>query len=414
MKENSKNFKLTKIEMIPKEWEIVGLGNIVEVYDSKRIPLSKMERREIKGIYPYCGANGIIDYINDYIFDGEFVLLAEDGGSYNKFGKTAYLMSGKFWVNNHAHILNARKGTTTNLFLLNVLNFFDLNPYIVGSTRTKMNQEQMRRIKLPLPPLPEQQKIAEILSTVDKAIEKVDEAIKKTQKLKKGIMQELLNKGIGHKEFNDSEIGRIPKEWGVYKLGDISIEVHRYPTYYNINYVTEGVREIRGQLIKKSGALETDLAKYRCISQETSRRFPRTIVKKGDFVMSVRGTMGKIAIIPDIFEGSNITANLMRISLNQIKCYSNFYKYVFLSAKFQEELNLLSSQTTIKTIQAPKLKSIKLPLPPITEQQKIAEILSTVDSRLEILRKRKGKLERIKKGLMNDLLTGRKRVKLDA
>ncbi len=152
MKENSKNFKLTKIEMIPKEWEIVGLGNIVEVYDSKRIPLSKMERREIKGIYPYCGANGIIDYINDYIFDGEFVLLAEDGGSYNKFGKTAYLMSGKFWVNNHAHILNARKGTTTNLFLLNVLNFFDLNPYIVGSTRTKMNQEQMRRIKLPLPP----------------------------------------------------------------------------------------------------------------------------------------------------------------------------------------------------------------------------------------------------------------------
>ena len=414
MKENSKNFKLTKIEMIPKEWEIVGLGNIVEVYDSKRIPLSKMERREIKGIYPYCGANGIIDYINDYIFDGEFVLLAEDGGSYNKFGKTAYLMSGKFWVNNHAHILNARKGTTTNLFLLNVLNFFDLNPYIVGSTRTKMNQEQMRRIKLPLPPLPEQQKIAEILSTVDKAIEKVDEAIKKTQKLKKGIMQELLNKGIGHKEFNDSEIGRIPKEWGVYKLGDISIEVHRYPTYYNINYVTEGVREIRGQLIKKSGALETDLAKYRCISQETSRRFPRTIVKKGDFVMSVRGTMGKIAIIPDIFEGSNITANLMRISLNQIKCYSNFYKYVFLSAKFQEELNLLSSQTTIKTIQAPKLKSIKLPLPPITEQQKIAEILSTVDSRLEILRKRKGKLERVKKGLMNDLLTGRKRVRLDS
>jgi len=417
----SQGFKKTPIVKIPEDWKVVKLGNI----SALRNNIVKPER---KGVIKFVGLEHIDpgktkirDYYSDLnIKSSKFQFYAGDilYGKLRPYLDKAVIIEFNGICSTDLIVINSNRFMTLQKYLIYLFHSKGFINYAIsntsGTNHPRTSWKAIANFKFGLPPLPEQQKIAEILSTVDKAIEKVDEAIKKTQKLKKGIMQELLNKGIGHKEFNDSEIGRIPKEWGVYKLGDISIEVHRYPTYYNINYVTEGVREIRGQLIKKSGALETDLAKYRCISQETSRRFPRTIVKKGDFVMSVRGTMGKIAIIPDIFEGSNITANLMRISLNQIKCYSNFYKYVFLSAKFQEELNLLSSQTTIKTIQAPKLKSIKLPLPPITEQQKIAEILSTVDSRLEILRKRKGKLERVKKGLMNDLLTGRKRVRLDS
>ena len=91
-------YKQAPIGKIPKDWEVVRLGEIVEIHDSKRIPLSEMERSRRKGQYPYCGANGIIDYIDDYIFDGEFVLLAEDGGDYGKFGKSAYIMREKFWV----------------------------------------------------------------------------------------------------------------------------------------------------------------------------------------------------------------------------------------------------------------------------------------------------------------------------
>lgn len=91
-------FKETEIGLIPEDWEVVRLGDVVDVYDKKRIPLSENIRNTKKGIYPYCGANGIIDYIDEYIFDGEYILLAEDGGFFRKFENTAYIMNGKFWV----------------------------------------------------------------------------------------------------------------------------------------------------------------------------------------------------------------------------------------------------------------------------------------------------------------------------
>lgn len=111
-----------------------------------------------------------------------------------------------------------------------------------------------------------------------------------------------------------TEIGEIPEEWNVVKLGEASNEIYRYPTYYNIEYVDKGIPEIRGALIRENGTLEADLTKYRFISEETCLYFPRTILKEGDFVLSVRGTMGKVAIVSKELEGSNITANLIRIS----------------------------------------------------------------------------------------------------
>jgi type I restriction enzyme S subunit len=194
-----------------------------------------------------------------------------------------------------------------------------------------------------------------------------------------------------------TEIGEIPEGWEVVRLGEVSEEVYRYPTYYNIEYVEEGVPEIRGELIKENGKIETDLAKYRYISYETSKRFPRTILKEGDFVITVRGTMGKIAIVPKELEGGNITANLIRISLDRNRCFPHFN---------------LSPQTTIKTIKAPVLKSINLPLPSLTEQQKITEILSEVDEKIDLESKQKEKMEELKKGLMQSLLTGKVRVKV--
>jgi len=187
-----KEFKDTKIGKIPREWEVLKLEEIGDIYDKERIPLSEMERANRKGVYPYCGANGILDYIDDYIFEGEFILLAEDGGSYGKFDNSCYMMNGKFWVNNHAHIIKVKENKSTNRFLLYMLNFLDLRPYVVGSTRVKLNQEYLRQINVFYPPLPEQQKIAEILSTVDKKIEMEKKRKEKLKRIKKGLMQDLL------------------------------------------------------------------------------------------------------------------------------------------------------------------------------------------------------------------------------
>jgi type I restriction enzyme, S subunit len=190
--EKTHKFKHSPLGRIPEEWEVVRLGEVVEIYDNKRIPLSEEERANRKGIYPYCGANGIIDHIDNYIFEGDYLLLAEDGGFFGRFENSAYLMSGKFWVNNHAHVLKAREGVSVNGFILAWLIFDDISRYISGTTRQKLNQSVMRNILIPLPPLPEQKRIAEILSQIDQAIEKEEKYKEKLERLKKGLMEDLL------------------------------------------------------------------------------------------------------------------------------------------------------------------------------------------------------------------------------
>ncbi|MEM2294122.1 MAG: restriction endonuclease subunit S [Nitrososphaerota archaeon] len=187
-----KEFKETPIGKIPKDWELSELGEIIEVFDDKRVPLSEMERSKRKGPYPYCGATGIIDWIDGYIFDGEYVLLVEDGGPFGKFEEKAYIMSGKFWVNNHAHVLKAVKDKGSNHFLLYLLNYLDLNSYIVGSTRKKLNQEHMKQITIPRPPVEEQRRIAEVLTSIDDVLRSKRNKKEKLVKMKRRLMGLLL------------------------------------------------------------------------------------------------------------------------------------------------------------------------------------------------------------------------------
>lgn len=278
--------------------------------------------------------------------------------------------------------------------------------------QASINQTELGRLKILIPPLSEQQKIAHILSSVDNAILRVAKSIANTEQLKKGLMQKLLTEGIRHKEFKETKIGKIPKEWKVVRLRDLLVECYRYPTYYNIEYVNKGVPEIRGELLLDDGQIETDLTKFRFIKEKTAKRFPKVMLEKEDIVLSVRGTMGKIGYVPKDLEGAVITANLMRLSPNRQKIYPKFFMQYLLSMKFRQRLRALSTYTTIRTIQSRVLKSIRIPLPPIREQQEIAQILSTINERLGLDRKRKEKFERVKMGLMNDLLTGRRRVKV--
>jgi type I restriction enzyme S subunit len=185
-----KEFKDTEIGRIPEEWEVVRLENVVEIWDKYRVPVKEQDRKP--GPFPYCGANGIIDYIAGYTHDGEFVLLAEDGGFFGPFENSAYIMRGKFWANNHVHILKAIEGILINEFLMYCLNFMDLTPFLTGSTRPKLTQENTRKIPLPLPPIQEQQRIAEILTTIDRKLEIERNEKAKLERIKRGLMDLLL------------------------------------------------------------------------------------------------------------------------------------------------------------------------------------------------------------------------------
>jgi len=185
-----KEFKDTEIGRIPKDWEVVKLENVVEIWDKYRVPVKEQDRKP--GPFPYCGANGVIDYVAGYTHDGEFVLLAEDGGFFGPFENSAYIMRGKFWANNHIHVLKAIEGILINEFLMYCLNFMDLTSFLTGSTRPKLTQEDMRKIPLPLTPIQEQQKIAEILSAVDSKIKLENMKKAKLERIKQGLMDLLL------------------------------------------------------------------------------------------------------------------------------------------------------------------------------------------------------------------------------
>ena len=186
---------LTGIKRLPgftDTWVERELMAICDVLDNKRIPLNEEQRKT--GIYPYCGANGIVDYIDQYIFEEDLILIAEDGGNFEQFETRpiSYWMTGKYWVNNHAHVLKA-KSDYNQKYIFYQLEHKDITDYIVSGTRTKLTRSQLDKIKILLPnSQSEQQAIATILSDMDKEIADFEAKRDKYRLLKSGMMQKLL------------------------------------------------------------------------------------------------------------------------------------------------------------------------------------------------------------------------------
>lgn len=191
-KKRFKEFEGNKsLDLIPEGWEMTQLKEIVCFLDKQRVPLKKEERSNRQGIYPYYGASGIIDYIDDFIFDDELLLLSEDGANIlDRNYPVAFIAIGKFWVNNHAHVL---KPLQTNInWLSNYLESLDYSKFNSGTAQPKLNREICEHIPVLLPPLPEQQKIASILSAADAEISNLEKQLAAYKQQKRGLMQQLL------------------------------------------------------------------------------------------------------------------------------------------------------------------------------------------------------------------------------
>ncbi|MCK4646655.1 MAG: restriction endonuclease subunit S [Candidatus Aminicenantes bacterium] len=408
-------FKKTEIGEIPVDWEVVKLAEVTQVIMGQSPPSESC----------FEFMNGVPFFQGNAEFGDKFPKILKWCNSPRKLAEKGDILVSVRAPVGDINIAPVECCIGRGLAALRVMKihkdylYFAMNYFkdaLVkigqGSTFEAINKKDLFDLKIPFPPLPEQKKIAEILTSVDDAIDKKREIIEKTKKLKKSLMQELLSHGIRHKKFKKTKIGEIPMDWEDLNLDNISEEIYRYPTYYNIEYVKEGIPEVRGKLIRPNGKLEKNLSKYRFISSKTALKFPRTCLREGDFIISVRGTLGKVTIVPKFIEGANITANLMRVSPNRKKIYPLFFHQILLSEKFQENLNNTSSSTTIKTIKAPELKRLRFAIPPLPEQKKIAEILTSVDEEIEKEIAQKERLDNIKKGLMQVLLTGKIRVKI--
>jgi len=173
-------------------WEVRRLGEVCDFLDNQRRPIKSAEREFIKGEYPYYGASGIIDYVNDYIFDDELILLGEDGENIlSRNLPLVFKVKGKIWVNNHAHVLKAKKGFDTD-YLTEYLESLDYSLLNSGTAQPKLNKRVCSNIKLHIPTLQEQTRIATILSDMDAELVQLEEKLQKYERVKQGLMQQLL------------------------------------------------------------------------------------------------------------------------------------------------------------------------------------------------------------------------------
>ncbi|GAC13221.1 restriction endonuclease subunit S [Aliiglaciecola lipolytica] len=188
----SKGTKPSDLGEIPEDWKVVTLDEAANFFDGQRRPLKSGDRARIKGQYPYYGASGIVDYVNDFIFDGEFILLGEDGENIlSRSLPLAFKASGKIWVNNHAHVMTPKKNYHID-FLIPYLESLDYSLLNSGTAQPKLNKQSCLNIKVIKPSIEEQTAIATILSDIDEEIQTLEHRLKKTRQIKQGMMQELL------------------------------------------------------------------------------------------------------------------------------------------------------------------------------------------------------------------------------
>jgi len=322
------------------EWKKVKLKDICDILDSRRIPIS--EEKRIKGKYPYYGANGIQGYINDYIFDEELVLLAEDGGNFgSKIKPIAYKINGKTWVNNHAHVLKAKNEIISTDFLLYSLMFYDVTKLITGTTRKKLTRTGMEKITLFIPNLDMQEKITNYLQEIEKFI-----SLRKNQlNYLKELVKSLFTK------YSNSKIVKS------FYIKDISSELFAggdKPNDYSENISKEYIYPVYSNGEKKEGLL--------CFSKTFK-------VDKEALTISARGTIGFITIRKAYF-----TPVVRLITLIPNKNNNIIYlKYAI------GELNLKKLGSGVAQLTIPVFSKYKLNLPPIELQNKFAKKIEKIE-----------------------------------
>lgn len=190
-----------------KGWEYKKLGDCTQILDSQRKPVTKRDRKS--GIYPYYGATGIQDYVDKYIFDGRYVLVGEDGAKWSSFTQSAFIIEGKTWVNNHAHVLRTNDFLVDS-FLVYFLNYSDLDSYISGAIIRKLTQASLRNIDIPLPPKSTQLAIVSELDKINELIRLKKEQLKDFDNLAQSLFYEMFGDPVENE-----------KGWEVKKLGDV-------------------------------------------------------------------------------------------------------------------------------------------------------------------------------------------------
>lgn len=369
---------------LPKGWKWRKLGHITECLDSKRIPVTENQRE--KGNVPYYGANGVQGYVKEFIFDEELLLLAEDGGSWGKGQRCAYIIKGKSWVNNHAHIL-CMKPLILMKFLEAYLNKTDLNKYISGTTRGKLNQKQMNDIEIPVPPLPVQKRIVAILESAETMKQQREQADKLTENYLKSIFYKMFLKN--ESKFQIKEISDVCE---TSSGGTPSRARKEYWENGNIFWVKSG--ELDKGYIYTTEEKITQLG----LKNSSAKYFePNTVL-----IAMYGATVGKTALLKVKATTNQAICSLVPRDNSQL---NNIYLLHFLKS-IKNKLIDSSFGGGQPNISQQVIKSTKIPLPPIELQKKFSSMVKKVEQLKEKQKKSKEQIDDMFHALMQKAFIG--------
>lgn len=287
------------------EWAEVPLGELVDIFDNRRVPLSSTERMMRQGPFPYYGAQGVIDHIDDYIFDGRYILVPEDGENLrSRKSPIAYFAEGRFWVNNHAHIIKAKPHVAVDRFVQSALQATNIDRWVTGAAQPKLSQRNLKQIPIRIPSREVQQTIAAILDTFDDLIENNRRRVELLEEMARAIYREWFVKFRypGHEDVPlvDSALGPLPEGWGVstlFEMAEITMGHSPNSDFYN----TDGIGKPFHQGVSDFGPHFPSTRRWCSIDGRSAK--PR------DILLSVRAPVGRINLADtDITIGRGISA----------------------------------------------------------------------------------------------------------
>jgi type I restriction enzyme S subunit len=340
--------------------EHITIEECCDILDSRRIPITASERRN--GRYPYYGANGIQDYVADYIFDDELVLLAEDGGNFgSKTRPIAYRVSGKCWVNNHAHVLKPMANVDVD-YLCYSLMFYDTEELVNGATRQKLTQAAMRKMLIPQRPITEQKKIVSELSKIQSIISVRQRQLQKLDELVKARFIELFGDGNHpHIALIDLIIEGAGLSYGIVQPGDDGT----------------GDMGVLRPVDMVDGKISTASIKY--IDRSIGEGFKKTELYGDELLITVRGTTGITALTDIRFNGMNVTRGIavVRYDRNKINpVYLNAYLNTDESQRYIQEH---TRGATLQQINLSDLRVQQIMVPPLALQEQMAAFVEQTD-----------------------------------
>lgn len=392
-----KGYKQTRVGIIPEDWKVKKLGNIC-----KRITTGKLDANAMKkeGKYRFYTCAKDHYYIDKYAFDTEALLISGNGANVGYI----HYYKGKFNAYQRTYVLSDFK---EDIFFTKLLLDKNLKkriraevnagntPYIKMSTLTEMSIAYPKNRA-------EQTAIATVLSDTDALIKELEKLIVKKKAVKQGAMQQLLT--------GKKRLPGFSGEWKVKKLEkfDFDISDGNYSSKYPkaSEFKDRGIPFIRANNIKNLRITGNDL---RFISSRLHSELTKGHLKRGDILVTTRGEIGQVAIVPDRHINSNINAQIVRINTGK-ELNKYYFAYFLIKAETQKSLLDMQTGSALKQLPVGRLKKLKIIYPSLLEQTAIATILSDMDTEIEALEKSLLKYRQIKAGMMQQLLTGKIRL----